>query len=172
LEDLQIRFVVLVEDEVNQYTLHIHPLLPANLNLTSGELKLFAGHALNMIHAKCPAVDATKIFQAQKYIGKLIAKAGPVVGSSEAFKRVLQTVTDCTKEGVIVNGAGESPNADEGPHEGFLGSILAPFHQMRTFWIQRTVPSTPEDVSEESTKAEDESKERDGYDMSGLVSNY
>jgi len=70
-----------------------------SLHLTTGELKVFAGHAMNMLKSKCPAVDAGKIFKVQKYFGKLLAKKDLVQGNSKDFKPVLQSLITCAKDG-------------------------------------------------------------------------
>jgi len=77
-----------------------------SLHLTTGELKVFAGHAMNMLKAKCPAVDAGKIFKVQKYFGKLLAKKDLVQGNSKDFKPVLKSLIGCAKEGVAKPSSG------------------------------------------------------------------
>lgn len=56
---------------------------------------------MNIIRSKCPNVDAQKIFQVQKYMGKLLAKKDPTPGKSKEFKTLLEAMTTCAKEGRV-----------------------------------------------------------------------
>ena len=72
------------------------------LGLTTGDLKVFSGHALNLLKSKCSKVDPKVIFQIQKYFAKQIAaKADPVRGDNAKFREVLKTITTCSQEKVL-----------------------------------------------------------------------
>lgn len=110
---------------------------PTSMNLTVRELKLFSGNAMNMIRAKCPKVDDQKIFKVQKYIGKLLAKREPLPGASKEFPSLLNTLTACTKEGVVAKPVQDEPIMDVAhPPAGFF-PFFSPFHTARKVIIHR-----------------------------------
>ncbi|OXA50066.1 hypothetical protein Fcan01_14709 [Folsomia candida] len=123
------------DDQVDKvYSLHTR-FTPGSLNLTTGELKLFSGHAMNIIQSKCPNVDAKKIFQVQKYMGKLLAKNEPVPGTSKEFKLLLESMTVCAKEGVIAKPA--EPEFDPSDMHFSPFPFFPPFHRVRKVFVQR-----------------------------------
>lgn len=126
--------IVVAEDGNDKlYSLHAPENMKGSLNLTTGELKLFSGHAMNIIRSKCPSVDADKIFQVQKYMGKLIAKSDPVQGTSKNFKDLLQTMTTCAKEGVIPKATTPAPKQ----RTNIFRSLFFPsFHHMRNVFFE------------------------------------
>jgi hypothetical protein len=96
---------------------------PPGLSLTKGDLKLFSGHALNLLKTKCPRLNPTTIFKLQKYFGKQLAKANPTPGDhNPEFRDVLKTITTCARE--IVFPAPTRTNPD--PIRDFLPRPLVP----------------------------------------------
>jgi len=68
------------------------------MTLTPGDLKRFAGHALKLLENKCPKVQASTIFELNRFIGKAISKdTDPVPGDDAAFRDVIKSVTTCAK---------------------------------------------------------------------------
>lgn len=67
------------------------------LNLTTGELKLFAGHSFQLIKAKCPAISQDRLNLINKYVTKLISRTNPVQGSSSTFKNLVTSISTCTQ---------------------------------------------------------------------------
>jgi len=63
---------------------------------TPSDLKLFSGHALNLLRSKCPKINSNDVFQFQKYIGKYIAKNNPVPSNTEEFRSVLNSISTCS----------------------------------------------------------------------------
>jgi hypothetical protein len=116
---------------------------PGTLSLTTGELKLFSGHAMNMVRSKCPNVDAKKIFQVQKYLGKLLAKKDPKKeeGKSKEFQTLLETLTTCTNEGVNQKSSVESVEFDGASH--YPGVF---HHRLQKVFIHPPFDNTPPEV--------------------------
>lgn len=68
------------------------------LGMTTGELKLFSGHALNLLKSKCPNVNYHTIFKLHKYIGKRITKDDPVQGNNEKLRTLLDKMMECSSK--------------------------------------------------------------------------
>lgn len=78
---------------------HIPGSLPS-LGLTTGELKLFSGHALNLLKSKCPNVNHHTLFKLHKYIGKRIAATQPVPGKNEKLRTLLDKMMECSSKSI------------------------------------------------------------------------
>jgi len=66
-------------------------------SLTSSDLKVFSGYALNLLKSKCSNIDQKLIFGLQKYFGEQLAKVDSkdVPGDIKKFRAVLKTITEC-----------------------------------------------------------------------------
>ncbi|CAL8110232.1 unnamed protein product [Orchesella dallaii] len=102
---------------------HIPSFLPS-LNLNPTELKLFAGHSLQLIKSKCPAVPHDTLAQLNKYISKLISKTNPVPNKSEQFAGLVTSITTCEKKDK------EDTFTLESPLPSFLQEIVAALQSM------------------------------------------
>ncbi len=98
---------------------------------------------MNMVRSKCPNVDAKKIFQVQKYLGKLLAKKDPKKeeGKSKEFQTLLETLTTCTNEGVNQKSSVESVEFDGASH--YPGVF---HHRLQKVFIHPPFDNTPPEV--------------------------
>jgi len=92
-EEKKVRAPVLID------TAHI-PANTGSLMLTTGELKLYSGHALNLLKSKCPNVNQHTLFKLHKFIGKQITKTEPIQGDNPKLKTLLDAMMECSSKAV------------------------------------------------------------------------
>ncbi|CAG7729213.1 unnamed protein product [Allacma fusca] len=91
------RLSQLKQDGVKLVKLDTSKHIPVSLHLSPAEVKIFAGHTLNLLRTKCHNVDSLKIHQIQRYISQRhSAKIDQAVGRRKDFNSVLGSIRTCS----------------------------------------------------------------------------
>lgn len=88
------------------------PLFVADVNLTLNELKLFSGHLLNLVKARCPGVPSNKVDNIGKFISKLIATENPKPGQGPVANELANTLNECSAIRDTRTDTPNTPDAD------------------------------------------------------------
>jgi len=112
-------------------SLHIPKFLPP-MDLSPTELKLFAGHSLQLLKSKCPTVSPDKLSQLNKYISKLISKTNPVPKKSEQFTGLANSINTCAKEEKQIDTSSSYMDTFVSLMESIFGSSSSPDNEEQT----------------------------------------
>jgi len=144
-------------------THHIPPGLRGNMKLSTGEMKLFTGFALNIIRQKCKSVDSQKLFHIQKYIGKRISDTEPVRGEqSRDFQNLIQTMSTCAKG----DASAPSPVQEKGKAVDSLDSAVRSIISRPMDFIRKVIP-TLETIPEVDITTQDKSDDVEVLKVNG-----